>query len=503
MLNFSGKSLGRYYVIEPLGEGGMAAVFKAFDTTLEREVAVKVIRVEKGMADSFRKRFQREARALAQLDHPFILKVLDYGEQDGVPYLVMPYLSGGTLKDRLGSPMPYSEAARLLTPIASALEFAHREGIIHRDIKPANILIGKTGEPMLSDFGIAKLLDQKAGTQLTGTGISIGTPDYMAPEQWLGKVEARTDVYSLGIVFYELVTGRRPYVADTPAAVFLKHREDPLPRPRQYVPELPVAVEQVIFKALAKSVVDRYATMGEFAAALEKLAQEKPAVGIGEAAPTRLRSPQSAARPSPKPPHKPSKSDTFPWKTAALAAAGIILVAAVCLAAGGGLLLTGWLSRGSEPPVSAAVTQTPLTATEVLLAPTDTPIPPSPTPLPEETPVEIFLVPLEDGSQSFGSVEDMPEGIPLLPENNGDLMTESMDGVTVYIYSTNMERQAAEDFINEFMAADGWVQYDTTFVEGSTMLFFENKMGPMFISLTEDDEGIIWVEIIADDLALH
>jgi serine/threonine protein kinase len=225
MDNLLGKNLGRYQVIEPLGQGGMASVYKAFDTTLERNVAIKIIRTDRKEGteqNEFLKRFQREAKALAQLDHPYILKVLDYGEQEGMPYLVMPFVRGGTLKEKMGRPMPYQEAAALLAPIAQALDYAHQRKIIHRDVKPANILIGETNTPLLSDFGIAKIIESGESTQLTATGVGIGTPDYMAPEQWLGKADARTDIYALGIVFFQMVTGRLPYSAETPAAVLIK-----------------------------------------------------------------------------------------------------------------------------------------------------------------------------------------------------------------------------------------------------------------------------------------
>src|SRR5512146_2071158 len=159
MLNLKGKTLGRYHLVEPLGEGGMAVVYKAYDANLERDVAIKVIRTEMGSDPAFLQRFQREAKALARLDHPYTLKVLDYGEQDGMPYLVMPYVSGGTLKARMGTPFSPVETARILAPIARALAYAHQQGIIHRDVKPANILITPSGEPILSDFGIAKLLE--------------------------------------------------------------------------------------------------------------------------------------------------------------------------------------------------------------------------------------------------------------------------------------------------------------------------------------------------------
>ena len=285
MNDLIGTNLGRYHIIEPLGQGGMASVYKAFDTSLERHVAIKIIRpdIETDNQSEFLKRFQREAKSLAQLDHPYILKVLDYGDQEGLPYLVMPFLEGGTLKEKMGKPMPYNQAAALLTPIAEALDYAHKRNIIHRDVKPANILISQSGAPILSDFGIAKILVQSGSTQLTGAGVGIGTPDYMAPEQWTGTADARTDIYSLGVVFYQMVTGRLPFSADTPAAVLIKHLRDPLPRPRTFVHDLPEVVEQVLFKALAKEPENRFQTMGEFASTLERLERSDETV-IGSSA---------------------------------------------------------------------------------------------------------------------------------------------------------------------------------------------------------------------------
>jgi len=274
MTNLIGQSLGRYHILEQLGEGGMATVYKAFDTRLERNVAVKVILPQKQQSEKFLKRFEREAKALAQLSHPNIVKVLDYGEHEGMPYLVMEYLPGGTLKQKLGQPIPWQEAARSLAPITRALEYAHQQKIVHRDVKPSNILLTQSGEPMLSDFGVAKILEAEETVDLTGTGVGVGTPEYMAPEQGMGKVvDYRADIYALGVVFYELVTGRKPYRADTPMAVMLKKMTDPLPRPSQFVRDLPEAVENVLLKALARQPADRYLDMSLFAEALDKLAQ--------------------------------------------------------------------------------------------------------------------------------------------------------------------------------------------------------------------------------------
>ena len=275
MPSLIGQSLGRYHILEQLGEGGTAIVYKAFDTQLERNVALKVIRTEKLAGETggrMLKRFEREARALARLDHPNIVRVIDYGDHDGQPFLVMDYIPSGTLKQKLGRPMPWQEAARLLAPIAAALAFAHERNVIHRDVKPSNILLTDSGTPMLSDFGVAKMLDTEETGDLTGSGIGVGTPEYMAPEQFHGKTDERADVYALGVVFYEMLTRRRPYMADPPAAVIIKQATDPLPRPRQFAADLPEGVEQVLLKALAKDPAHRYPSMAEFAAALEKVA---------------------------------------------------------------------------------------------------------------------------------------------------------------------------------------------------------------------------------------
>ena len=279
MANLVGLSLVRYQILEPLGEGGMATVYRAYDTRLDCDVAIKFIRAEKFSIETSEKalkRFRIEANKMAQLTHPNIIGVTDYGEYNGSPYLVMKYLPGGTLKKKLGQPIPYQDAARMLVSVARALDYSHSQGIIHRDIKPANILLTSSGQPMLSDFGIAKILITDETLDLTTTGVGIGTPEYMAPEQAMGQtVDARADVYALGVVLYEMITGRKPFRADTPMAVIIKQVHDPLPLPREFVNNLPDTVERVIIKALAKKPEDRYQDMGAFAAALDNLAIEK------------------------------------------------------------------------------------------------------------------------------------------------------------------------------------------------------------------------------------
>ncbi len=276
MQNLTGQTIDRYHILEQIGEGGMAVVYKAFDSRLQTEVALKIIQTDAFPAQSLARmlaRFQREAQTLARLQHSNIIGIIDYGEYEQTPYLVMEYLPGGTLKQLLGEPMPFKKAAAMLLPIAQALGHAHKQGIIHRDIKPSNILFSPSGDPMLTDFGIAKLIQDADETHtLTDTGVGIGTPDYMAPEQGLGKpIDARADIYSLGIIFYELITGQKPFSAETPMAVILKHMTDPLPNPAEMIPGLPPQVVKVLLKAVAKKTKNRYKSMADFAKALQLL----------------------------------------------------------------------------------------------------------------------------------------------------------------------------------------------------------------------------------------
>jgi serine/threonine protein kinase len=270
-----GTQIGKYQILELIGRGGMAEVYKARHVDLDNLVTIKSIRVERfppEILPNVVKRFQNEAKKMAQLSHPNIVKVTDYGTYKSVPYFVMDYLPNGTLKQYLGEPMPYLQAARLLLPIADALAYAHSEGVIHRDVKPANILISKNGKPMLSDFGIAKVIDSEKTHGLTATGASIGTPEYMAPEQAIGKkIDHHVDIYSLGVIFYELITGHRPFKADTPVELVVKQMRDPLPPPSLYVDNLPGEVEKFLSTALANEPSQRFADMNAMVKALAEL----------------------------------------------------------------------------------------------------------------------------------------------------------------------------------------------------------------------------------------
>ena len=280
MKDYSGQSFGRYRITEQIGEGGMATVYKAYDTRLECDVAVKVIRTEQlapAVLERALKRFEREAKAVARLTHPAIVRVTDYGEFEGSPYLVMEYLPGGTLKEYLKShdKLNYKESVRLLLPIVQALDYAHEQNLIHRDVKPSNILLTSKMQPMLTDFGVAKVIDEEVTQDLTGTSATVGTPEYMAPEQVVSKtVDQRADIYALAVVLFEMVTGRRPFEADTPMAVLFKHAGEPLPKPSTYSPDLPEEVERILFKALAKKPEDRYQSMGELSEALVNYIEE-------------------------------------------------------------------------------------------------------------------------------------------------------------------------------------------------------------------------------------
>src|SRR5512143_3426456 len=264
-----GQMLGAYRIINQVGQGGMASVYKAYQPSMDRNVAIKVLPRQLAESKEFAARFQQEARIIAKLEHPHILPVFDYGESDGVAYLVMRYLDAGTLKDRMeaGRPLPLAEIDRIFTQLSDALSYAHSHGVIHRDLKPSNALIDSQGNIFLTDFGIAKLLES-ASPRLTQTDAIMGTPAYISPEQAQGNpVDQRSDIYSLGIILYEMVTGRVPFVADTPLAVLFKHISDPLPPPSTVKSDIAEPIEQVILKALAKDPQDRFATASDFVAA--------------------------------------------------------------------------------------------------------------------------------------------------------------------------------------------------------------------------------------------
>ncbi len=271
-----GEQVGAYRIVEQRGQGGMSTVYRAYHAALDRYVALKVLHPMFKGDREFLARFQREARIVARLEHPNIVAIYDFSEHEGTPYLVMRFVEGRTLKALLGEqhPLPLPRVLEILRPVCDALEYAHGQGVLHRDVKPSNILIEDDGKVFVTDFGLAKMV--QSGDATISQDRVIGTPQYISPEQAKGEtVDRHTDLYSLGVVLYEMVTGRVPYTADTPFAVVHDHIFSPLPLPSRVNPAVVPAVEQVILKALSKSPSDRYQGAQEFfralAAAVESL----------------------------------------------------------------------------------------------------------------------------------------------------------------------------------------------------------------------------------------
>jgi tRNA A-37 threonylcarbamoyl transferase component Bud32 len=269
--DYVGKKLGNYEIEELVGKGGMAGVFRGYQPSMDRHVAIKIMSQQYSEDEGFVRRFKREAHLIANLEHAHILPVYDFGEEEGVLYIVMRYLPTGDLEERIvpDEGMPLKEAVSLFTQIASALDYAHSRGIIHRDLKPGNVLIDEQGNAFLTDFGIAKEVE---GTQsLTGTGGVVGTPTYMSPEQGLGeKIDVRSDVYGLGVMLFEMLTGKQPYMADNPMALMLKHINETPPHPSRVNPNIPMSVSSVILRAMSKDPDSRFSTAGEMAKALQE-----------------------------------------------------------------------------------------------------------------------------------------------------------------------------------------------------------------------------------------
>lgn len=264
--------IGRYDVKSELGRGGMATVYRAHDPSFDREVAIKVLPKEFLHDPNFRDRFKREIKIIAALEHPAIVPVHDVGEEDGVPYFVMRYMPGGSLTNQINiGNFSLTDAARIIEKLASALAYAHKKGIVHRDLKPDNILFDGNGDPFISDFGVASFA--AAGTtDITGQS-AIGTPAYMSPEQAQGdKVDNRSDIYGLGVIIYQMLSGHQPYSADTPMGVAIKQITDPLPEILKVKPNLPKDADNVIKTAMAKNKEDRYPTVTDLAKALSKVA---------------------------------------------------------------------------------------------------------------------------------------------------------------------------------------------------------------------------------------
>jgi serine/threonine-protein kinase len=319
-MNLTGRTLGKYRLLERLGQGGMAQVYKAEQPTIERLVAIKVLHSHLAESDDFVARFKREARGLGQLQHPHIVQVIDFDIEDNLYYMVVDYIPGQTLQTYLDEKkaLPYSEALAITAQLADALAYAHSKDTIHRDIKPSNVLFkdAASTQAVLTDFGISRLMNDAT---LTVTGAIVGTPAYMSPEAVLGqRVDQRADIFSLGTILYEMVTGRTPHTGDTPMSVILKQLNEPLPSPRTMKPDMPEDLVQLIEKALAKDPAERFQTAAEFLAAIQAvratIADGQPAVAplrtlaLPEEMPTMAPGMPAtpAPRPQPTPPPQPA-----------------------------------------------------------------------------------------------------------------------------------------------------------------------------------------------------
>jgi tetratricopeptide (TPR) repeat protein len=437
--------VGRYEIQEEIGRGGMAVVYRAVDPRFGREVAVKLM--TKDLLEDFqlKVRFEREARTIASLEHPAIVPVYDSGEDQQRPYLVMRLMSGGTLADRLAQgPMSISETVNILRRVGSALERAHEKGIVHRDLKPSNIMFDDYGDAFLADFGIARLTESTV--TLTGEAV-IGTPAYMSPEQIHGdkEIDGRSDIYALGVICFEMLTGQRPYDDKTPAKVMMRHLMDPVPDIREARPDLPPGIETAISRSMAKQPDDRYDTAGQLTDTLEGVAAVKAVRPIsGEASKVQAATPvksdtyeaetvletdgaevtiseaEEGVRQIGDSPQLEQKSGRRTWVVAGVAAVVVVLILGAAILVGGGILLANRLASPEavveEPQevVESAPTARPTTTPQPA---EDLELSPEPALLPQaEAELETFYQRL-DVEDYDGALEAINKAIELVPDN--------------------------------------------------------------------------------------
>lgn len=406
------EKINRYEIKGELGRGGMATVYEAYDPRFQRPVAVKVLPKEFLHDPEFKARFTREARTIAALEHPAIVPVYDFGEHEDQPFLVMRLMNGGSLTDRLEQgPIPIEDAAEILKRVGSALDRAHSQGIIHRDLKPGNILFDHYGDAFLADFGIARIV--ASSSQLTASGSLVGTPSYMSPEQVYGdkELDGRADIYALGVILYQMLTGEIPYEADTPARMMMAHVMNPVPQLTDKRPDL-APCDQVITKAMAKEREERYATASDLTTDLNTISQtlKQPqlppqpaepeidetvatgtAVAATEAVSETPAQPAPAATPPPTPPPTPEPAagstsafnePTYADEIATTSGGGSkipvwlwLVVGVLALFCIGGVLGLGFLIVGSLDELDLGEENDPTTTAVAEANPTNTPMP--------------------------------------------------------------------------------------------------------------------------------
>jgi eukaryotic-like serine/threonine-protein kinase len=362
-----GSTFGSYRIVAPLGRGGMAAVYEAHDPSLDRRVALKVLPAEFLHDPAFADRFRQEARVAARLEHPHIVPIHAYGIEGGRPWMAMRLVPGGSLAERVRrAPLSPGETASILRDVAEALDFAHARGVVHRDVKPANVLLDEAGRAYLADFGIARMLE--GSSVATATGLIQGTPSYMAPEQAMGaKVGGLADVYALGVVAFECLTGRVPYTGTTPVAILMKHVQEPVPEPTES--EVAPALTAALRRCLAKAPAERWPTAGAFAIAVERAVS-------GSTPPDLAASPAIASRAEPTsslalaPPAPAPSARASVGRNLVLAAVGAAL-ALVLLVLGGVWLLPVLL--GPSPPARASPAAAVIPETRPLPQPSQPP----------------------------------------------------------------------------------------------------------------------------------
>ncbi|HXK12298.1 MAG TPA: protein kinase [Vicinamibacteria bacterium] len=422
-----GASLGPFRIIEPLGRGGMASVAKAYEAALDRYVALKVLPAEFMHDPSFAERFKREAKVIASLEHPNIVPIYAFGIDEGIPWMAMRLVAGGTVSSALKERrIGRAEAVRILHGVALALDYAHSRGVVHRDVKPQNVLLDAAGPVYLADFGIAKIVE--GSTVMTATGMVTGTPEYMAPEQAQGRaVDARADIYSLGVLAYRMLTGRLPFEADTPLAVAMKHVMDPLPLPTP--DEVPEPVTRALLKCLDKKPEARWPSASDFVTALEQGLEESgppaptlvegptvagPGPGLAPTVPLRARMTTPAlpraSRPAVSPAGLAGAARPTPpgGRAGSKVAVGLGLVG-VGLVLLGAVVVVPWLRGRAARPVTAAAPPTALETPEA--APPVLAEPPAPPP----AQASLASSPPPERAHGVPEVQRGPQMAPSLP----------------------------------------------------------------------------------------